>query len=68
MTTTTARRQLDRASLTPAHELWARAEQADARAAEATLPHVRAVHEQAAAKWRELALRRERARSAPEPA
>lgn len=49
-----------RASQAPVSELRQKEREALRLAAEAPLPHVRAAHERAAAKWRELADRRER--------
>ncbi|HVI32507.1 hypothetical protein [Phenylobacterium sp.] len=49
-----------RASQARVSELRQREREALLLAAEAALPHVRAAHERAAAKWRELADRRER--------
>lgn len=49
-----------RASQTRAAELRQRERDAREAAAAATLPHVRAAHERAAATWRALAERRER--------
>lgn len=49
-----------RASQAPVSELRQKEREALRLAAEATLPHVRIAHERAAAKWRELADRRER--------
>lgn len=49
-----------RASQARVSELRQREREALRLAGETTLPHVRAAHERAAAKWRELADRRER--------